>query len=60
MPKHDECTCSPNHQNKCQYNKSTPNEGVNMRPYFGSYPDDLEARTTAFIDSGLKISSSKK
>ena len=49
---HDTCKCT-----ECKCNPSTKDDS---KPYFGSYPFDLEERISDFIDSQPRIRSSKQ
>ena len=35
---------------KCHASSTDDKKATNTKPYFGESPDDLEARTTEFID----------
>lgn len=54
---------SKHHNNNCSqdevvmFNQSTRDD---FKPYFGSYPFDLEERINDFLDSQPRVSSSKE
>lgn len=56
MPKQHEIQFTVNH---CEP-KSNPSTQSDSKPYFGSYPFDLEERINNFLDSHQKVTSSKQ
>lgn len=53
---YETCSCAE----KCAECKCNPSTKDDSKPYFGSYPFDLEERISDFIDSQPRIRSSKQ